>query len=145
MSERAREMEADFKKDIVNYVSEDNQVVVDALINNIVLARLIVDTGASIVVISKDVGERLGITDDAVDADLEIIMANGTSVNAKPVTLKSIKVGNAEVKNVQAAILEGNVIGGSDGLLGMSFLSNFVVSVDTSSKKLILEEVLEID
>ncbi len=143
MNEKLREMESDFKKDIVNYAAEDNQIIVDALINDITLARLVVDTGASIIVISKNVGARLGITDEAIDADIEIIMANGTSVSAKPVTLKSVKVGNAEVRNVQAAILEGNVIGGADGLLGMSFLSSFVVSVDTAAKKLILEEVLE--
>lgn len=143
MNEKVAEMESDFKKDIVNYISEENQIIVDALINGTVLARLIVDTGASIVVISRDVAERLGMVSESMDATIEIIMADGTSSNAKPVMLSSIKVGDAEVRNVQAAVLESSLVGGVDGLLGMSFLSGFVVSVDTSSKKLILEQVLE--
>ena len=142
MNDRTLEMESDFKKDIVGYTSEGNQVIVDAVIDNSTLVRLVVDTGASIVVISKEVAERLGIAEESTDTDIEIIMANGAAVNAKPVILQSVKIGEAEVKNVPAAILENNVVGGADGLLGMSFLSNFVISVDTSSNKLILERVL---
>jgi len=137
------DLDNDFKKDIVGYTAEGNQVIVSALINDIALTRLVVDTGASIVVISKEVADRLGISSEDGEAEeIEIIMANGTSVNARPVVLKSIKIGDAEVENVQAAILESSVVGGADGLLGMSFLSNFIISVDTSSNKLILEQVL---
>lgn len=136
------ELDNDFKKDIVGYTAEGNQVIVDALINDIALARLVVDTGASIVVISKEVADRLGISAEDTGEEIEIIMANGTSANARQVILKSIKIGEAEVKNVQAAILESNAVGGVDGLLGMSFLSNFIISVDTASNKLVLEQVL---
>jgi len=137
------EMDNDFKKDVVGYSAEGNQVIVSALINDIALTRLVVDTGASIVVISKEVADRLGISpEEGTGEEIEIIMANGMSVNARPVVLKSIKVGDAEVENVRAAILESSVVGGADGLLGMSFLSNFIISVDTSSNKLILEQVL---
>lgn len=134
-------MEIDFKKDLTDYTSEDNQIIVDAVIDGRAFARLVVDTGASIVVISKNIADRLDIIEQGIDAEM-LIMADGTSVGARPVILKSVKVGAAEVKNVQAAILESGVIGGVDGLLGMSFLSNFVVSVDTSANKLILEQVL---
>ncbi len=137
------DLDNDFKKDVVGYTAEGNQVIVNALINDIALARLVVDTGASIVVISKEVAGRLGIpSEEGTGEEIEIIMANGASVNARPVVLKSIKVGDAEVGNVQAAILESNVVGGADGLLGMSFLSNFIISVDTSLNKLTLEQIL---
>ena len=63
-------------------------------------------------------------------------------IKAKPILLESVKVGDAEVKNVQAAILEKEAIGGVDGLLGMSFLSNFVIKVDSADNRLILERVL---
>ena len=142
MSNRAVEMDNDFKKEIVGYTPEANQIVVDAVINDNVSVRLVVDTGASIVILSKEVAGRLGITEENTDAEIEITMANGATVNAQPVILKSIKVGDAEIENVEAAILENNLIGGADGLLGMSFLNNFIVSVDTSSSKLILEQVL---
>ena len=50
--------------------------------------------------------------------------------------------GNAEVEDVRAAILDSADIGGVDGLLGMSFLSNFIMSVDSTAHKLVLERVL---
>lgn len=143
MRDNMTDMDNDFKKDIIGYTAEGNQVIVGALINDIALTRLVVDTGASIVIISKETADRLGIPPEEGEAEeIEIIMANGTSVNARPVTLKSIKVDDAEVRDVRAAILENNAVGAADGLLGMSFLSNFIISVDTSSNKLILEQIL---
>lgn len=143
MRSNATDMDSDFKKDVVGYTAEGNQIIVNALINNIALVRLVVDTGASIVVISKETAGRLGVpSEEGAGEEIEIIMADGTPVNARAIVLKSIKVGDAEVGNVQAAILENNVAGGADGLLGMSFLSNFIISVDVSSNKLILGQVL---
>jgi len=142
MTEKASEMESDFKKDTATYRSQDNQVIVSALINKDVSVQLVVDTGASIVLISSDVAYRMGIKYDDIQTGIEITMADGSSAEAKPIILKSVKVGDAEVENVQAAILDKGIIGGADGLLGMSFLSNFVVSVDSAGHRLILERVL---
>lgn len=141
MYNKMQEMESDFKRDVVLYTPEGNHVIVDALINNNISARLMVDTGASIVLISTDVAYRLGIEYGGIDRDMEIMMADGRSAKAKPIILESVKVGDAEVNKVQAAILEKGTIGGEDGLLGMSFLSHFVIQVDSASNKLILERV----
>lgn len=142
MDKRTGDMESDFKKDVASYTPEGDHVIVDALIDDSVSARLMVDTGASIVLVYTDVAHRLGLTYQDIHTDIEIVTADGRSVQAKPVILKSVKVGNAEVKNVQAAILERDVAGSVDGLLGMSFLSHFVIKVDSVDKKLILERVL---
>ncbi|MEA3306023.1 MAG: TIGR02281 family clan AA aspartic protease [Candidatus Omnitrophota bacterium] len=142
LNNKALEMDSDFRKNTVKYISRDNQVVVDALINDSLPARLIVDTGASIVLISAGTAYRAGIRYGDISAEIDIIMADGSSAKAKPVTLKSLKVGNAEVKNVRAAILENNIAGGTDGLLGMSFLSHFIMSVDSAANQLTLERVL---
>jgi predicted aspartyl protease len=69
-----------------------------------------------------------------------VILADGSKVKAKPVILKSIKVGDAQLNNVQAAIIEKKGISEEDGLLGMSFLKNFLVRINTKENKLILEE-----
>ena len=142
MDNKASEMEDDFKKDVAEYTPEGSQIIVDVILEENVTARLIVDTGASIVIISRNIASRLGIKDKDINTEIKIVMADGSEVEAKPVILKSVKVGDAEVKNVQAAILDGKNIGGADGLLGMSFLSNFVIKVDSASNQLILEKVL---
>lgn len=142
MRNKAKEMENDFKENSIAYLAEYDQVVVDALLENNVSARLIVDTGASIVVISKNIADRLGIKSEEIGTKIEVLLANGTKTQATPIILKSVKVGEAEVKNVKAAITENSQGEGVDGLLGMSFLNNFIIRVDTALNKLILEQVL---
>ena len=67
-------------------------------------------------------------------------MADGRRVEAIPFILKSVKVGEAEVKNVYAATFKEEVTSGADGLLGMTFLDNFVMQIDAKNNKLVLEE-----
>ena len=142
MDNKANQMEGDFKKDVAEYTQKGSQIIVDVILEEHVSVRLIVDTGASIVIISNNVASRLGLNDKDINTVIKIIMADGSEAEAKPVILKSVKVGDAEVKNVQAAILDSKNIGGADGLLGMSFLSNFVIRVDSASNQLILEKVM---
>ena len=54
--------------------------------------------------------------------------------------LESLKVKDAELKNVQAAVLKDRAPTPEDGLLGMSFLENFLVSLDVKANRLILEQ-----
>lgn len=134
------DMEEDLVQYKVSYNEYGSHVVVRALLNKSIEANLMVDTGASLVVISKDTATRLGI--DVQGGGFpsgNTILADGRKVKAVFITLQSVKVGNAEVRNVQAAVLE-SVGEQHDGLLGMSFLENFIVSIDGKSKSLILEE-----
>lgn len=142
MGNKSNDMEGDFTKDIVMFKSEGNHIIIDAFIEEGVSARLIVDTGASIVLISNNVARKLGLRYEDIKTQIEVITADNRSVKAKPVILKSIKVGDAEVKNVEAAILDSDFLIGVDGLLGMSFLSHFIINIDVSANKLILERIL---
>lgn len=142
MDVKIKEIEGDFKKDIAKYTPEGDHIIVNALIGGSVTAQLMVDTGASIVLISNDAAKRIGVEYEDIPTEIDIIMADGSTAKAKPIILESVKVGDAEVKNVQGAILEKDVVGGVDGLLGMSFLSHFVVKVDSANNQLILERVL---
>jgi len=142
MENKAKEMAADFKRDSALYTTDGTHIVVDTLINGKVSVQLMLDTGASIVFISDDAALRLGIRSDDIKTEMDVMLADGHSVKAKPLILESVKVSDAEVKNVQAAILSNKNMEEADGLLGMSFLSHFVISVDNAGKKLILERVL---
>ncbi|MBN1871781.1 MAG: clan AA aspartic protease [Candidatus Omnitrophica bacterium] len=138
----AAKMEADFEKDVTSYTASGNQIIVDAVVNGSTQVRLVVDTGASIVLLTAEVADSLGINMAPGLGEIKIIMADGTEAIATPILLDSVKVGKAEVKGVQAALIDRESIGGVDGLLGMSFLNNFIIQVDNNSKKLILERVL---
>ena len=132
-------MESDFTKHIVDYNRRGSSIIVEALLNDLVKANLILDTGASLVVISPEIMDKLGL-DIKKGVPILTTLADGRKVKAKLVILESIKVKGVEVKNVQAAVLENQETTTEDGLLGMSFLENFMLKIDAKDNKLILEE-----
>lgn len=134
-------MEEDFTQYKIDYNSSGSGIVVEAVLNKAVKAKLIVDTGATMVMITRPVADKLGLRFDAKGAGIPATLADGSRVSAYPVTLESVKVGGVELKAVPAAILESKKDGFADGLLGMSFLENFVVRIDAKNNQLLLEEL----
>ncbi len=100
----------------------------DGAING-VATRFLVDTGATLVVLSSNEANRLGIPYRQA-AQAMARTANG-AVPYRLVKLDRVKVGDVELINVEAGVMEG----GYDGpaLLGMSFLSRTEVSRDGQS------------
>jgi len=98
---------------------------------NTKMLSFLIDTGATTVAISRDFAKRAHIkipTNPSGSAKT----ANGV-VDVYSVTLKRIKIGNIELRNVQASILP-NLTG--EALLGMSFLKHTNFSV--KNNKMIL-------
>ena len=91
--------------------------------------RFLVDTGATLVVLSARDAERLHVAYRQAPSAFSDT-ANG-KVAYRVVKLDRIKVGDVELVNVDAGVLEG----GYDGppLLGMSFLSRTEISRDGQS------------
>lgn len=133
-------IEKDFTEYRVGYQRLGSHLVVRALLNGVINADLIVDTGASIVVISESIARRLGITVNSKEFSVSVTLADGSHTKAYPIILKSIQVGDVKVSNVRAAVLPRGEPVGIDGLLGMSFLERFVVKIDAKNNRLILEE-----
>lgn len=79
----------------------------------------LVDTGASMVVLSYEDAQRVGIDVASLNFQSPVETANGMTFFAR-VVLESITVGNFEVETVQAAIAKPGTLQGS--LLGNSFL-----------------------
>jgi clan AA aspartic protease (TIGR02281 family) len=107
----------------------------EVLLNESLRQHFVVDTGASFTVISQEAAKELGIT---IDGNTPIIpTTTASSVILNPlVTLRSIRVGEAEVENVD--VLVHNLPGHSAGLLGNSFLSKFKVVLDSINGKMTL-------
>lgn len=134
-----KEFESDFVRHEYKYDKKHKStIVVSSLLNGKVRANLIVDTGASLVCMSEKIANKLGIDTDKSLFTMTVLLADGSQGKAMPLILKSVKVGDLEVQYVRAAVL--NDVGGEDGLLGMSFLENFKVSIDSKEKTLILDE-----
>jgi clan AA aspartic protease (TIGR02281 family) len=121
---------------------ERGQMVVEVLLNKKVKASLILDTGASLVVIKDSVAKQLGLAASAIKEDLKIKLADGRESTAKHVVIPSVSVQGVEAQNVDAAVLTADIQDPAlkDGLLGMTYLRNFSFKIDQRNKKLTLEK-----
>ncbi len=88
-------------------------------------ATFLVDTGASVCVISPELADALGLKPGRRAVTLETLSGRTTG---PLVTLRSVQVGQARAKDVHAVV---HTIGpGIDGILGNSFLSRYTVTLD---------------
>jgi len=101
--------------------------------------RLMLDTGASQVVLPKSMIEELGYgrpgNHDLLEAVLQT--ANGP-VSGYLAKLRAVEVGPALETDVDVAFIDDDLLGGNK-LLGMSFLGRFVVTLDDASGTLGLD------
>ena len=99
-----------------------------------------VDSGASDVTVPADVVMTLVRTNTIRDADFRgeqvYVLADGSRVKSRTFILRSLRVGNQTVQNVEASVAD---IKGSL-LLGQSFLRRFKTwSIDNTTNELVLQ------
>ncbi len=93
--------------------------VVDATINSQRIS-VMVDTGASVVALSYEDAERVGLHPRTLDFTVSVVTANGTT-NAAHAKLAKVEIDSVRVDDVDALVLPHGALNGT--LLGMSFLS----------------------
>ncbi|MBY3221820.1 TIGR02281 family clan AA aspartic protease [Rhizobium laguerreae] len=81
--------------------------------------EMLVDTGASMVALSREDAERIGIDLSRLTYSMTIMTANGRG-RAAPVTLDQVAIGPIVRNNVAASVAEDGRL--DQSLLGMSFL-----------------------
>jgi clan AA aspartic protease (TIGR02281 family) len=102
-------------------------VVVQAVLNRRLTVPLMLDTGADFTVLTKQVAQELRIRTLDRLPKLQFGTAGGV-VNFPIATLQSLRVGSAEARDVDVAIdTDGHM---PVGLLGMSFLRHFKMTID---------------
>jgi len=137
LKERLASLDEDLERHEVEFAEHRQGIVVTADINGKQTARLLVDTGASLTVISCAIATGLGIDTDELKQSITLVLADGSTTSAKFILLDSVSVGEVKAPNVSAAVIEEAPSPGVDGLLGMSFLNNFSFSIDAEKQKLI--------
>jgi len=116
-------------------IKSGSQFLVNAKINNAIPLKLLIDTGASITSIDRNILAKIPSTfGSQVKGELRTV--NGT-ITTTFVKLDALAVGDVSVQNIETAGIDslGEDI---DGLLGMDFLSRFKFSIDQESRVLYL-------
>jgi aspartyl protease family protein len=110
---------------------EDGHFYVHGEVNG-QLARFLVDTGASMVALTMEDAERLGV--DFSPSDFEVVGTGASGpVRGQRVMLDKVIVEGREAHQVEAAVLEGLTI----SLLGQSFLTR-LGSIEMSGDYMLL-------
>ena len=118
----------------VDLLRRHELLLAEVVLNGRVKQYFIVDTGASFTLINWNAARELGIT---VNENTPFIRAASVSdvILTPLVTLNSVRVGNAEVENVETLI---HNMPSYQGLLGNSFLNKFRVVIDSINAKMTL-------
>lgn len=122
---------------VVPLEKEGHTYYVRVKVNKKQEARLVLDTGASLVQISSALARRAGVDISRGEA-IQVILADGGARTARKVRLKEVGASWAKVKDVEAVLVDGDTTEDSGGLLGMSFLGQFNFSIDTEDHRLVL-------
>jgi hypothetical protein len=111
-------------------------IMVNARINGGGNTQLLLDTGAQGTVISPTALAALGISyRDAVRGSIKGVTGDA---NVLAVRVESIEVEGARVGPLMVVSHDAGLGSGRDGLLGRDFLDNFVVTIDSANRVVIL-------
>jgi clan AA aspartic protease (TIGR02281 family) len=113
-----------------------NHVIVPVTLRNgdrTVEATLILDTGASITLINKELAERLNINLNR-SARASVHVVGGGVVQAWHARLDRVTVGEQTRTGVDVAVVQDSGAFMFEGLLGMNFLRSFKYSIDFSNQ-----------
>ncbi len=120
-------------------------ITVDTIINGKGPFNFVVDTGASHTVISNQTAEKLGLSTNSSgcceSATGRPAQGAGGPVAARATTVESVKVGDAEVKNVEVALIDlASLSKNWDGIIGYTFMKNYRVIIDYPRQQILFEK-----
>jgi clan AA aspartic protease (TIGR02281 family) len=113
---------------------------VDVEINDGASAPFVIDTGATLVTLTETLARKLQIPYDP-ESRVSLTLADGSVTEGYPVVLRSVVVSDARAEGVQAVVLTHAPAEGVQGLLGMTFLREFVMSFDANGNHLMLRKL----
>lgn len=101
--------------------------------------KLMLDTGASGIVVNRHIAERAGIT-KLTETKIWGIGDKGRK-NAYIGTANSIRIGELEFQDCPLEVMESRSVAGEEGLIGANVFEDFLVEIDFPWEKLKLSEL----
>lgn len=113
----------------VPLLRKGNSFLVEAILNRSQALRLLIDTGASLTIITPDVLHNGSVQYRDTGRHGIFNTANGR-ISAPIYIIDSLAVGDWQVLNLEVGVLELDGSSGVNGLLGMNFLKHFQFFID---------------
>lgn len=111
--------------------------IVEGKINDNKSVSLMLDTGASLSVLSREAFSRMQSHSPAFIKKILVNTAGG-EVTADLYEFDSFQLDDYQLKNFVFAVLDYNSGSNTDGLLGMNYLNNFDFKIDQEKNRLLL-------
>jgi clan AA aspartic protease (TIGR02281 family) len=108
-------------------------------INDKATGHFILDTGATYTTISRRMARQLGL-DLEHSEKIAITTANG-ELDVPKVRLKTVAVNGIEASNVEATVMDFGESNSFVGLLGLSFIQHFKLTLDPKNGQMIFEPI----
>jgi clan AA aspartic protease (TIGR02281 family) len=121
---------------IVRFSPVNGHITVPVVLNNSLTARVLVDTGAGITIISRELAQELGLEETPGNAITLKTMA--MDIQAQKARLDSIQVGELTRNNFPVAITDLPMGERRQfaGILGMDFLNNYKIHIDNDTQRM---------
>lgn len=120
-------------------LNRKNALMLNATINHQATGTFIVDTGATYTSISQELADQLSDKLTYIGS-VKITTANG-QIKVPKVLIKSITINGLEAHNVEATIINLHAGSSFSGLLGLSFIKQFQLTIDPVQNQLVFRSI----
>jgi hypothetical protein len=124
----------------IAYEGMAGRIIVDVTFNGSETARMAIDTGSPVMVISNDLAERLGLLDEGASKIETVARGIGGAVPAILTIIDTVNIGGAEDDFIPTTITP-SISTAFEGLIGMDFMSQYSMQVDSRRRVVIFEEL----
>lgn len=124
------------------FEGSSRRVIIPVQLNGSVTARMALDTGSPGMIIFDRLANRLGLFEK--DDGKLLTYSAGIGGNAPSILtiIDSVQVGRAEDRFIPTSIV-ASLSDAFDGLIGMDFMANYSVRIDTARRVVVFEELPE--
>jgi hypothetical protein len=135
-----KRMRAPIFAETIKVTFEGKVPFIEVALNGSTTRKMVLDSGSSTVCIPADLAKAMELVPGPNDPDVQLQLADGKLVTAKLSKLKSVRVGQFTVNDVECAILPPELVA-AQPLLGGSFLNNFTYKLDVAKEELHLARI----
>jgi len=134
------EKHAKYEVPYKDHVGRARRIIVNVTLDGSITVPMALDTGATGMLISSRLAEKLGIFKGNEGKLLWAAGGIGGTVPAVITVINTVQVGKARDEFIPTIVTK-TAFEGFEGLIGMDFMANYSVHIDTKNRVVVFEEI----